>query len=92
MKYVILNGGAIRDRATLFNTLEKHLGTPEYFGRNLDALNDVLRGEILPAGALTVEIMRTDLLRENLGGYADAFLRLLRDVAGDDERLRVILS
>ncbi len=92
MKYVILNGGAIRDRATLYNALEKHLGTPEYFGRNLDALHDILTGEILPAGALTVEIMRTDLLRENLGGYADALLRMFKDVAAADERFSVILS
>ncbi len=92
MKYVMLNGGAILDRATLYNALEKHLGTPEYFGRNLDALNDVLRGEILPAGALTMEILRVDLLRENLGGYADAFLRLLGDIEREDERFRVILS
>ena len=92
MKYVILNGAAILDRKALYDALEKHLGTPDYLGRNLDALNDILRGEILPAGELTVEIMHAEELRKNLGGYADAFLDLLRDTEEDDPRLRVILG
>ena len=91
MRTVILNGSSIQSRAGLYDVLEALLGTPEWFGRNLDALHDILLHEILPGGELVVEIAEADALRQNLGRYAEGLLRMLSDVAAEDERLTVVV-
>ena len=91
MRTVILNGSSIQSRAGLYDALEALLGTPEWFGRNLDALHDILLHEILPGGELVVEIAEVDALRQNLGRYAEGLLRMLSDVAAEDERLTVVV-
>lgn len=44
MRIVILQGEAIHTAAQLHSLLEEKLGLPSYYGRNLDALWDVLTG------------------------------------------------
>ena len=66
MRYVILNGSAITDRKTLYDALEAHLELPDYFGRNLDALDDVLY-DLLLAQPMTIEIEETETLLRSLG-------------------------
>ena len=91
MRYVILNGAAVKSRGELYDALEAHLGLPDYFGRNLDALHDVLLHEILPAGPLTLEIEDFGALRANLGEYAVGLRHMLADAARDDRKLTVVL-
>jgi len=86
MRYVILNGAAIGDRSALYDALEAHLDLPDYFGRNLDALHDVL-GDLLAGGQMTFEVRDADELLRTLGRYGEAFLHVLKDTAREDERL-----
>ena len=86
MRYVILNGAAITDRQSLYDALEVHLELPVYFGRNLDALHDVL-GDLLAAQPLTLELEGTESMLRSLGRYGEAFLRVLNDAARESGRL-----
>ncbi|MBQ2545097.1 MAG: barstar family protein [Clostridia bacterium] len=88
MRYVILNGAAVTDRKTLYDALEAHLELPDYFGRNLDALHDVL-GDLLAAQPLTLEIEGTETLLRTLGRYGEAFLHMLDDTAKENKSLRL---
>ena len=88
MRYVILNGAAVTDRKTLYDALEAHLELPDYFGRNLDALHDVL-GDLLAAQPLTLEIEGTEPLLRTLGRYGEAFLHMLDDTAKENKSLRL---
>ncbi len=91
MRYVILTGAAVETRRDLYDALEAHMELPDYFGRNLDALHDVLLHEILPAGPLTFEIEDYDALHDHLGEYATGLCHMLRDVQREDDRLTVVL-
>jgi ribonuclease inhibitor len=46
IKRCTLNGSAIRSLTDLYDQLEKKLSFPDHFGRNLDALGDVLSHDI----------------------------------------------
>lgn len=76
MYYIIINGEEILTRDALYDFFEKHMDTPDYFGRNLDALHDFLTD-----CKVTVKVINTESLKANLGHYADAFLRMLNDSA-----------
>ena len=91
MRYVILNGAAVKSRSELYDALERYMDLPDYFGRNLDALHDVLLHEILPAGPLTFEIEGFDALRANIGEYAVGLRHMLRDAEREDGRLTIVL-
>ncbi len=91
MRYVILNGAAVKSRSELYDALERYMDMPDYFGRNLDALHDVLLHEILPAGPLTFEIENFDALRAGIGEYAVGLRHMLKDTAREDDRLTVVL-
>lgn len=90
MKYVILDGASIASRRELYDALESHMDLPGYFGRNLDALHDVLLHELLPAAPLTIEIENFDALRAGLGEYAVGLRHMLRDVEREDDRFTVV--
>ena len=92
MRYVILDGAAVGSRKELYDALEAHMDLPPYFGRNLDALHDVLLHEILPAGPLTLEIADFDALRANLGEYAVGLRHMLRDVEREDGKFTLVLK
>jgi RNAse (barnase) inhibitor barstar len=86
MRYVILNGSAITDRKSLYDALEAHLDLPDYFGRNLDALDDALY-DLLLAQPMTIEIEGTETLLHSLGRYGETFLRVLDRLAKENGRL-----
>ena len=75
----------------VYDYLSEELAFPPYFGRNLDALHDVLLHEILPAGPLTFEIENFDALRAGIGEYAVGLRHMLKDTAREDDRLTVVL-
>lgn len=81
-----LKGSAMTDRASAHDHLQKQLCLPEYYGRNLDALFDLLteRGE-------ETEITVTEWaeLEIGLGAYAAALMDTLYDAAAENSMLTI---
>ena len=86
---VVLDGKAMVDRVTAHTHLAERLELPTYYGRNLDALYDVLTeiGE-------ETEIILTDpaAVAEQLGKYGEALLATLQEAAEENPRLIVTLQ
>jgi ribonuclease inhibitor len=81
-----LDGRKMTDRAALHDYLQEALELPDYYGRNLDALYDLLTEDghprkILLRGSAEVEAQ--------LGGYGIAFLETLRQAAEENPALEV---
>ena len=73
---IILDGKRMGDREALHAELKEQLGLPDYYGENLDALNDCLgerREETL------VVIRDFGDFAENCGAYGMKLLRVLSD-------------
>lgn len=83
---VELNGRFMTDRASAHDHLQKQLQLPEYYGRNLDALFDLLTERTEPTDIIVLEWAELEL---NLGGYAAALMDTLYDAARDNPVLKV---
>lgn len=82
MKEVILDCSALADRETLHKTLERELGFPTWYGRNLDALHDCLTDFREP-----VRITLQNL--DSLMNYGKKLLRVLQDAAAENENIHI---
>ena len=85
---MVLNCELINQKAELHEYIAKELSFPEYYGKNLDALYDVLSDineETL------IEIENFEKLKEKFGTYAEAFLDVLHDASEENEKIKYIL-
>ena len=73
---IILNGEKMEDREALHAHLKEKLALPDYYGGNLDALNDCL-GERSERELVVIEDAGT--LLEADGAYAAKLLRVFSD-------------
>lgn len=73
---IVLDGNRMTDRAALHDELQKKLALPDYYGRNLDALNDCL-GERRERELIVIS--NAGAFLEGCGSYALGFLTLLGD-------------
>ena len=73
---IILNGKSMQDRDDLHAHLKERLSLPDYYGRNLDALNDCL-GERTERELVVIQ-SAADFL-EGCGPYAAQTLRVFLD-------------
>ena len=71
-----LDGALISSRKDFYDQISAGLNFPEYFGRNLDALYDLL----CEADA-SVTLLHAEALRESLGAYAERVIKTFRDAA-----------
>lgn len=84
-----LDGSILKSKEELHSTIQWQLQLPEYYGRNLDALWDVLSTWSKP---LSIEVTNTAQLKVNLGDYADALLDLLRDAEAENKKITCNIS
>lgn len=86
---ILLDGRAMTDRVTAHTHLAERMELPEYYGRNLDALYDVL----MDFGSGT-EIILTDpaAVAKNLGKYGEALLGTMQEAAEENPNLTIILE
>lgn len=75
---IFLDGRFFTDKAAAHDHLAKRLELPTWYGRNLDALYDLLTGHV--GSVHIVVIHKTELLAQ-LGGYGESLLETLRDAA-----------
>lgn len=80
---LIIDGSALPEAAAVHDLFARALGLPEWYGRNLDALYDVLteRGEPLRL------LVRN---REALAEYAEDLLRTLAEAAAENPALELV--
>ena len=88
METIFLDAAAMTDRAAAHACLAGRLGLPAYYGRNLDALFDLLSTR---EGETRLVVQNTPLLTENLGPYGRALLDVLEDAAAENPGLAVEL-
>ena len=86
---IILDGRAMIDRVSTHNHLVERLELPTYYGRNLDALYDVLT-EI----GQETEIILTEpaAVVRQMGKYGEALLATMQEAAENNPRLIVRLQ
>ena len=80
---LIIDGSALPEAAAVHDLFTRALDLPEWYGRNLDALYDVLseRGEPLRL------LVRN---REALAEYAEDLLRTLAEAAAENPALELV--
>lgn len=86
MKEIFLDAAQMTDRAALHEAFAAAFGLDADYGRNLDALYDVLTS--CPPTRLTLR--HTEALVANLGNYGELVLRVLAD--GQIENLAFVLD
>ena len=86
---VVLDGRVMTDRVAAHSHLAERLELPTWYGRNLDALYDVLT-EIDEE----TEIVLTEpaAVAEQMGKYGEALLATLQEAAEENPRLIVTLQ
>jgi len=83
---VELDGRQMYNRVSTHDHLQQRLELPDYYGRNLDALYDLLTEHADP---LEIVVWYPEVLKEQLGRYGDALLRTLQEAAGSNPSLTI---
>jgi Barstar, RNAse (barnase) inhibitor len=78
IKRCVLNGLKIHSLDDLYAQLEKRLSLPAYFGRNLDALWDVLSADV--EGPFKIVWKHGDASKKFMGRDFNRAVKLLRDL------------
>ena len=82
----VIDGEKITKKADIYQSIAEQIPLPGWFGKNLDALYDVITCDLLPKDKAEAEVVHLKALRENLGSYADALAAMLSDIASGDQR------
>ena len=80
---LIIDGSALPEAAAVHDLFTRALDLPEWYGRNLDALYDVLTERGAPLRLLVRN-------REALAEYAEDLLRTLAEAAAENPALELV--
>lgn len=83
MKEIMIDCAVLTDREVLHQTLERELGFPSWYGRNLDALYDCLTELHEP-----VTVVLTGL--DTLQNYGKKLYRVFLDAARENGNLTIV--
>jgi ribonuclease inhibitor len=84
MKYVILDGEKMTSREIAHTYLASKLNFPCYYGKNLDALWDILSTVCEP---IHIKLVNGEKLRDYLGDYGQSLLDALAEAAEANEKI-----
>jgi ribonuclease inhibitor len=89
IKRCTLNGRSIRSLDDLYDRLSSRLSLPDHFGRNLDALRDVLSTDV--EGPFEIAWMHAADSKRSMGKDFDRAVKLLRELEKerDDFKLKI---
>jgi ribonuclease inhibitor len=82
---VILDGDRMDSRDTTHLYLKEQLGFPDYYGRNLDALWDLLSTWSDP---MEIRLIHSDALYHHLGAYAVQLISVFTDAQQENNKIR----
>ncbi|MET4684373.1 barstar family protein [Brevundimonas faecalis] len=80
---VVFDGRRIRSRDDFYAEIERIEGVPDWFGRNLDALFDLVLA-VLP-GPLTIRWTHAEASAEAMGADFGVVVGVLRDAEGESK-------
>ena len=83
---IVLDGSLMTTRENVHNQLQERLRLPVYYGKNLDALYDLLSVWKEP---LEINVVHWGDMEEKLGLYAEAFAEALYDAAKANSKLTI---
>ena len=86
MKTITIRGIDFTDSAELHDYLERELEFPDYYGRNLDALYDVLT-DINEPTKITVDMEGME--DDGMYDYISRVIRVLEDASKENEALEI---
>lgn len=89
METIVIDGSRMSDRQTAHQHLAERLSFPGYYGRNLDALYDLLAER---EGPVRLLVRRRAALLDGLGEYGGALCRTLEDAGRANPELEVVFS
>jgi ribonuclease inhibitor len=87
LKRCMLNGKDIRSLDDLYDQLSSRLSMPEYFGRNLDALRDVLSTDV--EGPFEIVWRHADDSKKSMGKDFDRAVKLLQKLEEEREDFKL---
>ena len=87
MKTIVLDCAQMTGREAAHDYLARELSFPDWYGRNLDALYDLLTGYV---GPVRLELVHVRAL-EALGGYGRALLSTMEVAAGETPGLELVI-
>lgn len=85
-----LDGRGIHSLDDLYDQLAKHLSLPEHFGRNLDALWDVLSTDI--EGPFEIAWQHAHDSKKAMGKDYEQALKLFRDLVKERDDFKLIVK
>lgn len=88
MEY-ILDGRQMTDRSSAHAHLQMQLELPAHYGRNLDALYDLLTERREPC---SITVQHWEAMEQSLGHYAAALLDTLFDAAKANGQLEITVK
>ena len=83
-----LDGALMTTREALHDHLAAQLSLPEWYGRNLDALYDLLAG----MNDVTFSVTHVSFMLDALGEYAWMMLRTLIDAVSANPTMKITIS
>ena len=86
---VVLDGRIMVSREAAHDLLAKMLKLPDYYGRNLDALYDVISD---CTEDLDITVVHADVMLDHLGSYGNALLKTFIDASQNFERIDFSVS
>lgn len=85
-----LNGRTLRSLDGFYDELSRQLSLPEHFGRNLDALWDVLATDI--EGPFDIIWQHADVSKKAMGKDFESVLKLLHEVSTERKDFKLVVE
>jgi ribonuclease inhibitor len=89
-KQCTLNGQTLRSLASFYDELSRKLSLPEHFGRNLDALWDVLSTDV--EGPFEIIWHHADASKKAMGKDFDVVLKLLQKLKKERKDFKLVVE
>jgi ribonuclease inhibitor len=88
---ITINGKEVKNQAQLHTMIAKELNFPNSYGKNLDALYEVLSADY--SGQTMIKIKSVSILKSKLGAdYVDAMVRAVSDASQDNPKIVLLLE
>lgn len=86
--FIELDCDVMTSRKDAHDYLQQQLQLPVYYGRNLDALYDVLTSVGTP---MTIVVKNEAMAEDHLGGYGSALIATIREAGEENPAVTVII-